>query len=69
MCNARKDNYIVRSHKVAIVLTNIITLLVLEGDMGWISCQTRHHINMIRLWNKFINMEESRITKRVFNLD
>ncbi len=24
---------------------------------------------MIRLWNKFINMEESRITKCVFNLD
>ncbi len=37
--------------------------------MGWISCQTRHHINMIRLRNKFINMEESRIPKRVFNLD
>ncbi len=37
--------------------------------MGWISCQTRHHINMIRLWNKFITMEESRIIKCVFNLD
>ncbi len=37
-------------------------LLALEGIMGWISCQIRHHINMIRLWNKFINMEESRIT-------
>ncbi len=33
-------------------------LLALEGDMGCISCQTRHHINMIRLWNKFINLEE-----------
>ncbi len=46
-----------------------IPLLALEGDMGCMSCQTRHHINMIRLWNKFINIEESRITKRVFNLD
>ncbi len=44
-------------------------LLAMEGDMGWVSCQTRHHINMIRLWNKFINMEESRIIKHVFNLD
>ncbi len=44
-------------------------LLALEGDMGCISCQIRHHINMIRLWNKFINMEERRITKCVFNLD
>ncbi len=40
-------------------------LLALEGDMGWPSSKTRHHINMIRLWNKFINMDESRIIKRV----
>ncbi len=37
--------------------------------MRWTSSKTRHHINMIRLWNKFINIDESRITKRVFNLD
>ncbi len=37
--------------------------------MGWTSSKTRHHINMIKLWNKFINMDENRITKCVFNLD
>ncbi len=36
--------------------------------MGWTSSKTRRH-NMIRLWNKFINMDESKITKRLFNLD
>ncbi len=44
-------------------------LLALEGDMGWPSSKTRHHIDMIRLLKHFINMDESRITKRVFNLD
>ncbi len=44
-------------------------LLALEFDMGWISCKTSHHINMIRLQNKFRNMDESRIIKYVFNLD
>ncbi len=37
--------------------------------MGWISSKMYHHINMIRLWNKYINKDESRITKHVFNLD
>ncbi len=37
--------------------------------MGWTSSKTRHHINMIRRCNKFINMDESKITKCVFNLD
>ena len=44
-------------------------LLALEGDIGWISCKTRQHINMLRLWNRMINMENNRITKRVFNYD
>ncbi len=37
--------------------------------MEWTSSKTHHHINIIRLWNKFINMDENRITKCVFNLD
>ncbi len=32
--------------------------------MGCISSETHHHIYMIRLWNKFINMDESRITPK-----
>ncbi len=58
----RAIRYILRVHSKA-------ALLALEGDMGWTSSKTRHHIHMIRLWNKFINMDESRITKCVFNLD
>ncbi len=43
-------------------------LLALEGDLGCTSSKTCHHINMIRLWNKFINMDESRIIQGVFTL-
>ncbi len=41
-------------------------LLALEGDMGWNSCKIMQSINMIRLWNRLINMDENRLTKRVF---
>ncbi len=44
-------------------------LLALEGDMGWNSCQIRQLINMIRLWNRMINMDENRLTKRVCKWD
>ncbi len=44
-------------------------LLALEGDMGWNSCKIRQHINMIRLWNRLIKMDENRLTKRVFKWD
>ena len=44
-------------------------LLALEGDIGWMSCKTRHNVNMIRLWNRYINMNDTRLTKRVFLWD
>ena len=44
-------------------------LLALEGDIGWQSCKTRHHINMLRLWNRLVDMNDNRLTKRVFIWD
>ncbi len=44
-------------------------LLALEGDMGWKSCRLRQNINMIHFWNKLISIDESRLTKRIFNWD
>ncbi len=44
-------------------------LLALEGDMGWNSCKIRQLINMICVWNRLINMDENRLTKRVFKWD
>ena len=37
--------------------------------MGWISCRTRRHVNMLRLWNKSITMDDSRLVKKIFNWD
>ncbi len=37
--------------------------------MGWNSCKIRQRINMIRLWNRLINMDENWLTKRVFEWD
>ncbi len=39
-------------------------LLALEGDMGWNSYKIRQRINMICLWNRLINMNENRLTKK-----
>lgn len=44
-------------------------ILALEGDTGWLSCTVRRHIEMIRLWNRLVNMDDSRLTKRIFMWD
>ena len=39
------------------------------GDMGWMSIHNRKHECMIKLWNRFINMNDSRLCKRIFLYD
>ena len=39
------------------------------GAMGWATPQMRHHVNMIRFWNRIVNMDDARLTKKVFILD
>ena len=37
--------------------------------MGWISSQTRRHINMLRLWNRLVEMSPERLTRKIFEWD
>jgi len=43
--------------------------LAIGGDTGWISCRTRRHINMLRLWNRLIEMTSDRLTRKIFDWD
>ena len=36
------------------------------GDMGWTQAQIRRQVSMIRFWNRLVNMNDSRLTKKVF---
>jgi hypothetical protein len=39
------------------------------GDMGWQDCQKRRHLEMIRLWNRLMKLDQNRITRIVFDWD
>ncbi len=38
-------------------------------DMGWISNRGRWKLNMLRLWNRLITLDDSRLTKKIFKWD
>ena len=44
-------------------------ILALVGDSGWLPSQYRRWLTILRLWNRLILMDGSRLTKRVFNFD
>ena len=37
--------------------------------MGWEPPEIRHKCDMVRLWNRLINMPDSRLTKHIFKWD
>ena len=43
--------------------------LAIEGDMGWETCKVRWGVDIVRLWNRLVNMNCDRLTKRVFDWD
>ena len=44
-------------------------ILAINGEMGWTLSIHRRWVNMIRLWNRLISMDDNRLTKCVFNSD
>ncbi len=41
----------------------------IQGDFGWLDCKSRWKIEAIRLYNRFINMDNDRLNKIVFLYD
>lgn len=42
---------------------------VIQGDMGWEPPTVRRQLNCLRLWNRLLNMNENRLTRRIFQWD
>lgn len=44
-------------------------ILGLHGEMGWVSLSVHRRVSMARFWNRLVNMDNSRLTKRIFVWD
>ena len=43
--------------------------LAINSDVGWLPAKERRWSNMLRFWNRLINMDNSRLCKKVFLWD
>ena len=41
--------------------------LAINGDMGWENCSIRKKIEILRIWNRVVVMDEARLCKKIFN--
>ena len=43
--------------------------LAVQGDMGWLLVEFKYYMSMLRLWNKLVKLEPTRITRCIFEWD
>ena len=58
-----------KAQRIFLGVHKFAPILVLEGDMGWLSPRYRRWMEMIRLWNRMLLLPDNRLTKIVFNYD
>ena len=39
----------------------------IEGEIGWTPPKIRRHLNILRLWNKIVSMENTRLPRVIYN--
>ncbi|XP_060563130.1 uncharacterized protein LOC132722622 [Ruditapes philippinarum] len=44
-------------------------ILAITGDIEWVPTNYRRWLNMLRMWNRLVSLDDNRITKQVFNVD
>ena len=58
-----------RAIRVYLGVHNKSSNLAIKGDVGWIDPDVRRKLEMIRMWDRLVKMDDNRLTKRVFLWD
>ena len=40
------------------------SIVGLQGDMGWVSLSVNRRVAMVRYWNRLVEMDDTRLTKK-----
>ena len=58
-----------RAMRTFMGVAKVTPIPFLYGEMNWLAPQIRHKIELVRLWLRLIDMDSSRITKKIFDWD
>ena len=63
------DNIMLRACRYYLGVHRYAPIPSIMGDMGWVPNSVIRQVNSCRLWNRFIEMDDDRLTKRMFLYD
>ncbi len=63
------EDIILRACRFYMGVHRLAAIPGIQGDMGWLDCKSRWKLEIIRQYNRFINMDQSRLNRTVFMYD
>ena len=63
------DNVQHRAIRYYLGVHRFAPIAAITGDIGWLPAKYRRWLNMLRYWNRLVTLDDSRITKTVFEHD
>ena len=57
----------IKAIKIFLGVHKFAANLAVTGDTGWVPCEIKQNLSLLRLWNKLIKLEDSRLPKMIFN--
>ena len=64
--NASIDAVQNRSIRYALGVHRFTPRVAINGDVGWLPSKERRCVNMVRYWNRLLDMDSNRLCKKVF---
>ncbi len=63
------DDVLLRASRFYMGVHRLAAIPGIQGDMGWMGCKDRWSIEIIRQYNRFIDMDQTRLNRAVFLYD
>ncbi len=63
------EDVILRACRFYCGVHRLTPIVGIQGDMGWLDCRSKSILEMIRMYNRFLKMNASRLNKKVFLWD
>ena len=66
---AKCDNIQNKAMRIFLGVHRFAPVLALHGDMGWFPSVMHRRLDMLRMWNRLIQMDDDRLTRHIFAWD
>lgn len=67
--NLKSDSIQIKAIKIFLGVHRFASNDAVQGDMGWLPNHLKRTLNVLRYWNRLVNLDDARLTRKVFDAE